>query len=98
MAQRTAVVGSSVGLHARPAALFVQAASRQPVKVRIAKPGGDPVDARSILSVLGLDARNGEEVVLTADGDGDGDEAESVAQAVLDELAALLERDLDAEA
>jgi phosphocarrier protein HPr len=90
MAQRTAVIGSSVGLHARPAALFVQAAARQPVKVKIAKPGGDPVDARSILSVLGLDARNGEEVLLTADGEGD--------ESALDELAALLERDLDAEA
>ncbi len=89
MAQRTAVVGSSVGLHARPAALFVQAAARQPVRVKIAKAGGDPVDARSILSVLGLDARNGDEVVLTAEGQGD--------QAALDELAALLERDLDAE-
>ena len=89
MAHRTAVVGSSVGLHARPAALFVQAAARQPVKVRIAKSGGDPVDARSILSVLGLDARNGDEVILTAEGDGD--------QAALDELAALLERDLDTE-
>lgn len=89
MAQRTAVVGSSVGLHARPAALFVQAAARQPVRVKIAKPGGDPVDARSILSVLGLDARNGDQVVLTAEGEGD--------QAALDELAALLERDLDAE-
>jgi phosphocarrier protein HPr len=90
MAQRTAVIGSSVGLHARPAALFVQAAARQPIKVKIAKAGGDPVDARSILSVLGLDARNGEEVVLTADGEGD--------ESALDELAALLERDLDAEA
>jgi phosphocarrier protein HPr len=90
MAQRTAVIGSSVGLHARPAALFVQAAARQSVKVKIAKAGGDPVDARSILSVLGLDARNGEEVVLTADGEGD--------ESALDELAALLERDLDAEA
>ena len=89
MAQRTAVIGSSVGLHARPAALFVQAAARQSVKVKIAKPGGDPVDARSILSVLGLDARNGEEVVLTAEGDGD--------EGVLAELAALLERNLDAE-
>jgi phosphocarrier protein HPr len=89
MAQRTAVIGSSVGLHARPAALFVQAAARQSVKVKIAKAGGDPVDARSILSVLGLDARNGEEVVLTADGEGD--------ESALDELAALLERNLDAE-
>jgi phosphocarrier protein HPr len=93
MSERHVIIGSSVGLHARPASLFVQAASRQPVKVTIAKVGGDlsePVDARSILSVLALDARNGDEVVLTAHGDGE-DEA-------LAHLAALLERDLDAEA
>lgn len=90
MSQRTVRIGSAVGLHARPASLFVQAASRQAVRVTIAKAGNNPVDARSILSVLALDARNGDEVILATDGDGD-DEA-------LAELAALLERDLDAEA
>jgi phosphocarrier protein len=69
--------------------MFVQAAAKQPVKVTIAKVGGDPVDARSILSVLALDARGGEEVVLAADGDG--------AEQALDELAALVARDLDSE-
>jgi phosphocarrier protein len=33
MPERRVTVGSKVGLHARPAALFVQAAARQPVKV-----------------------------------------------------------------
>ena len=89
MPERNVVVGSKVGLHARPAALFVQAAARQPVPVTIGKPGADPVDARSILSVLGLDARGGDEVILAADGLG--------APAALDELAALVARDLDAE-
>ena len=89
MPQRTVVVGSKVGLHARPAAMFVKAAAAQAVPVTIAKAGGDPVDARSILSVLALDARGGDEVVLTADGDG--------ADGALDELAALVARDLDAE-
>jgi phosphocarrier protein len=89
MAQRNVVIGSSVGLHARPAALFVQAAARQPVKVTIAKAGSDPVDARSILSVLALDARNGEEVVLSAEGEGD--------EKALAELADLLQSDLDAQ-
>ncbi|WP_019816199.1 HPr family phosphocarrier protein, partial [Saccharomonospora saliphila] len=70
MAQRTVTVGSSVGLHARPAALFTQAAARQQVGVLIGKPGGEPVDARSILSVIGLGARGGDEVVLHADGPG----------------------------
>jgi phosphocarrier protein len=89
MPERRVVVGSKVGLHARPAAMFVQAAAKQPVKVTIAKTGGDPVDARSILSVLALDARGGDEVVLAADGDG--------ADQALDELAALVARDLDSE-
>ena len=89
MPERRVNVGSKVGLHARPAAMFVQAAAKQPVKVTIAKSGGDPVDARSILSVLALDARGGDEVVLTADGDG--------ADQALDELAALVARDLDSE-
>jgi phosphocarrier protein HPr len=89
MPERRVVIGSKVGLHARPAAMFVQAAAKQPVKVTIAKVGGDPVDARSILSVLALDARGGEEVVLAADGDG--------AEQALDELAALVAMDLDSE-
>jgi phosphocarrier protein len=89
MPEHRVAVGSKVGLHARPAAMFVQAAAKQPVKVTIAKVGGDPVDARSILSVLALDARGGDEVVLVAEGDG--------ADQALDELAALVARDLDSE-
>ncbi|MHA6794481.1 HPr family phosphocarrier protein [Pseudonocardia bannensis] len=87
MPERKVAVASSVGLHARPATLFVQAAARQPVKVTIAKVGGDAVDARSVLFVLGLDVRSGEEVVLAAEGDG--------ADAALDELTELLSTDLD---
>jgi phosphocarrier protein HPr len=90
MPEITVTVGSSVGLHARPASLFVQAAVRQPVPVRIGKPGGELVDARSILLVLGLDARGGEDIVLYADGEG--------AQQALDELAAIVATDLDSEA
>jgi len=86
--ERRVIVGSSVGLHARPAALFVQAATRSGVAVRIGKDAVDPVDARSILAVLALDVRHGDEVVLRADGDG--------AAEALDTLVALLASDLDA--
>jgi phosphocarrier protein len=89
MPQRRVIVGSKVGLHARPAALFVQAASRQPIPVLIGKEGQEPADARSILSVLALDARGGDEIVLSAEGDD--------AERVLDELAALVAKDLDSE-
>jgi phosphocarrier protein len=88
MPERSVRVGSSVGLHARPAALFTQAAAKAPVPVTIAKAGGNPVDARSILLVLTLGVGHGDEVVLRAEGDG-ADEA-------LDQLADLLAQDLDA--
>jgi phosphocarrier protein len=51
MATRCVVVGSKVGLHARPAALFVQAANRLPVKMMIANEGMKPI--RAALSSLG---------------------------------------------
>jgi len=88
MPQLTVTVGSRVGLHARPASLFVQAAARQPVPVQIAKTDGDPVDARSILLVLGLDVRGGDQVVLSANGEG--------ADTALAALATLVGQDLDA--
>ncbi len=87
MPQRRVIVGSTIGLHARPAALFVSAASQQPVRITLAKPGSDPVDASSILRVLGLDVRAGDEVVLCAEGEG--------AEEALDQLVALMTSDLD---
>lgn len=88
MPERRVTVASSVGLHARPAALFTQAAAKSPVPVTIAKQGQDPVDAKSILMVLTLGVGHGEEVTLSADGEG--------AEDTLDELVTLLEKDLDA--
>ncbi|MBC7309425.1 MAG: HPr family phosphocarrier protein [Tetrasphaera sp.] len=89
MATRTVTIASSVGLHARPAALFVEQASESGLDIEIGRPGEDPVDATSILGVMALGAKHGEEVVLSAEGEN--------ADAVLDGLVALLSRDLDAE-
>jgi phosphocarrier protein HPr len=88
LSERTVTVGSSSGLHARPAKLFVQAAAQQPVKVTISA-GGRAVDARSMLGVLSLGVNHGGEVTLAAEGDG--------ADAVLDTLSALLASDLDSD-
>jgi phosphocarrier protein HPr len=89
MATRQVQIASSVGLHARPASLFVQAATATGLAVTIAKEGGNPVDARSILMVMAMGARHGETVTLSAEGEG--------ADAALDSLVELLSRDLDAE-
>ncbi|MBP2371852.1 HPr family phosphocarrier protein [Pseudonocardia parietis] len=91
MAERRVKIGSSVGLHARPAKLFCTAAQQRSVKIQIATADGTrgPVDAASILSVMGLGVQSGEEVVLTSTDDADGESA-------LDALAELLAQDLDA--
>lgn len=87
MPERTVKIASTSGLHARPAAIFSQAASEQPAAVTIEKAGSAPVQASSILMLLTLNADHEDEVTLRADGDG-ADES-------LDALAALLEKNLD---
>ncbi|MGV1033921.1 MAG: HPr family phosphocarrier protein [Microbacteriaceae bacterium] len=87
-ATRNVTVGSRVGLHARPASLFVQAVAATGHDVTISTPSGDSADGASILAVLALAVGHGQELALLVD----GDDADRVA----DELAALLESDLDA--
>ena len=89
MSERTVVVASSVGLHARPASLFSQAAAKTGVTVTLTSAAGKSVNAASILGVLSLGIAHGEEVTLSSDAEG--------ADAALDQLVALLTTDLDQE-
>ena len=57
-----------LGLHARPAALVAQCASKFESSIRLTPSGGEPADAKSILSLLMLGAPCG--TVLTVEADG----------------------------
>ncbi|MUU73595.1 HPr family phosphocarrier protein [Pseudarthrobacter sp. GA104] len=59
MPTHNAVVKASVGLHARPAALFVRAVTETGLPVTISKEGGPGVDARSLLQVMAADFHQG---------------------------------------
>src|SRR5437588_4367825 len=83
--ERTVTLGSKSGLHARPAAIFVQNAKGFQSQVTLSK-NEKTVNGKSILSVLSLGAEQGEQVVLKASGDD--------AQLAIDKLASLLEGDL----
>ncbi|ALX03733.1 MULTISPECIES: HPr family phosphocarrier protein [Aeromicrobium] len=85
MPSKTVTVGSSVGLHARPAATIAAAAADQSSPVTLAVAGGDPVDAGSALLIMTLGAAQGTEIVVESDD-----------QAAVDAVAALVEADLDA--
>ncbi len=80
----TTVVNPS-GLHARPAATFVKAASRFEADVRIADldAGSEAVSARSLLALMALGIRQGARVRVSATG--------PEARSALDELRALID-------
>jgi phosphocarrier protein HPr len=85
MPSKTVIVGSAVGLHARPAAIISEAVVNAGVPVTLSLDGGDPVDAGSALMIMTLGAGNGASVTVT-----------SVDPAVVDSISALVEQDLDA--
>ena len=85
MPTRTVVVGSAVGLHARPAAIISDAAGELDSEVLIAIPGDGGVDASSALMIMTLGAGNGDTVEVSGDD-----------LAAVDAIAALVEKDLDA--
>jgi phosphocarrier protein HPr len=87
MATRSVVVASRIGLHARPASLFAQAAAQAGVPVTIISSSGKTVNAASILGVLSLGIGHGETVTISAEGDGADD--------ALNALSELLESDLE---
>lgn len=66
------VVRTGVGLHARPAAVLVQEAAKHPCRLTI-EYGGRKADAKSILQVLAMGVRDGEELVIRAEGEGESE-------------------------
>lgn len=85
MPSKTVTVGSSIGLHARPAAVIAEAVVNAGVPVTLSVDGGEPVDAGSALMIMTLGAANGAQVTV-----------ESEDLDVLKKIAELVEQDLDA--
>ena len=82
--EKEIIIKNAQGLHARPAAIFVQTASKFQSGINISK-DGDKVNGKSIMGILMLAAQRGSKVTLEADGDD--------AEQAIDELSALLEKD-----
>jgi phosphocarrier protein HPr len=85
MPSKSVVVGSAVGLHARPAQLIAEAVGELDSEVLIGNPGDEPVDAGSALLIMTLGAENGDTVEVSGED-----------QVAVDTIAALVEKDLDA--
>lgn len=65
--ERDVAVMGELGLHARPAVEFAEAAARFDARITVSK-GARDADAASVLMILTLDVRQGDRIHLRADG------------------------------
>ena len=82
------LIPNPAGLHARPAAVLANAAKRFSSDIRLQR-GDQQANAKSVVSILGMEVGNGERIVLTARG--------SDAHEAIQVLAPMLESGLNEE-
>ena len=84
MTEREVFVKSDAGVHARPARIFVLEAMKYPCEVYVIKDEVE-VNAKSIMSVLGLAITSGSRIIVRAAGEKEKD--------AVDGLVSLIEND-----
>ncbi len=80
------IVKNKSGLHARPAALFVQVANKFDSRITV-KRDGEEVNGKSIMGILMLGAEKDSVIIIEADGED--------AQAALQELEKIIANEED---
>lgn len=84
MISKTVTVGSSVGLHARPAAQIAQAAAGYDEEITLTFSGKPAADAGSSLMIMMLGATQGDTITVASDN-----------PAAVETIAALIGSELD---
>lgn len=79
--ERVVIIKNKQGLHARPAAMFVQIANKYNSEITIVK-GRQKVNGKSIMGIMMLAAGAGSKVTIIANGD-DADAAATALERLL---------------
>jgi len=87
-ASKEVTVINKLGIHARPAAMFVKAANKFESNITVEK-DGEQVNGKSIMGLMMLAAGQGSKLVITAEGHD--------AEAAVRELESLFQRKFDEE-
>ncbi len=84
MIQRTVIVRSEVGLHARPAATFVKTARQfsSTITVTNLTRGGEPVDAKSMVQLIKIAVAQDHKIGIAAEGDDEQTAVDTLADMV----------------
>ena len=86
--QKEVTILNKLGLHARPAAMFVRAANKHRAEIWVEK-DGEQVNGKSIMGLMMLAAGQGSKLMISAEG--------SDAEQAVKELESLIERRFDEE-
>ena len=85
LVSREVIVNNESGLHARPAALFVQRANKFESDIFV-ELEDKRADAKSIIGVMSLGAYSGERITLNADGKDEDEAIESLKKLLEEEM------------
>lgn len=81
MYEKTVTVKNKTGLHARPAAMFVQSAGKFASEIWIEKEG-KKVNAKSIMGVMSLGVSQGTEIKIIAEGEDEREAVEKLSELI----------------
>lgn len=81
MISKTLVITNQIGFHSRPAALLVETAKKYPCAATISK-GEGTADMNSMVEILRLKAKFGDEVTVTMYGDGEEEALNAVVELI----------------
>ena len=86
MIKKEIVVNNDLGLHARPAAVFIQQANKYKSNILITKENST-VNAKSIMGVMALSVGNGETIEIKAEGPDENEAREDLMILIQEGLA-----------
>ena len=81
MYEKKVTLTNEIGLHARPASIFIRTAVQFPCDITVEKDGRS-YNAKSIMSVLSMSASNGEELIIRAEGEGEEEAVNSLVEVI----------------
>ncbi len=67
MIQKEFEIVNAIGLHARPAALFVQIANKFSSEIMVEK-GHNKINGKSIMGIMAIGVSKGEKIIISIDG------------------------------
>lgn len=85
MYEQKVTLTNEIGLHARPASIFIRAAVKFPCDITVEK-NGRSYNAKSIMSILSMSASNGDELTIKACGEGEEDAVKSLVDVIVNKI------------